>query len=121
VVWDTSTPDGVRTTQPAAGTLGLFVGLVDGTIAASAYGLAQAYGYKAAAQFSADSDTAINVLGSILCPTAAVDYLMIAAATGVTSILAASTAGAGHVYLAETLGAASTDTLVAAKVFIRAL
>ena len=121
VVWDTSTPDGVRATQAATATLGLFIGLVQGTIAASAYGVAQTYGYKSSAAFSGDSDTAINALGSILTPTAAADYLMIAAATGVSAVLAASTPGSGHVYLAETLGASSTDTLVSAKVFIRAM
>lgn len=121
VVWDTGTPDGVRATQPATATLGLFIGLVQGTIAAGAYGLAQSYGYKSSAQFSADSDTAINALGAILTPTAATDYLMIAAATGVSAVLAASTPGSGHVYLAEAKAAADTDTLVSAKVFIRAM
>lgn len=117
VVWDVTSPDGVRTTQPATATLGLFVGLVDGTIAASAYGLAQAYGYKAVGLVSTDTDT--GTAGDILTCAAAVDYLVIAAATGATTYLAAATPGAGWVFAAE--NTTTTITSQNLKVFIRAL
>lgn len=119
VVWDITSPDGVRTSQPATDTLGLFVGIVDGTIAASAYGLAQAYGYKSAALFSTDTATAAAPAGAIIQPAAAVDYLVISAATGVSSVLGGTSGAVGFVYAAE----ARTDTITAAatKVFVRAL
>src|SRR5574342_990540 len=65
VVWNTSSPDGVRTTQAAATTLSLLVGISDGAISASAYGLAQAYGYKSAALVTVDTTVSI-VAGDIL-------------------------------------------------------
>ena len=117
VVWDISSPDGVRTSQPATATLGLFVGLVDGTIAASAYGLAQAYGYKSSGNISTDTDT--GTAGDVLTCAAAVDYLVIAAATGATTYLGAATPGNGWVYVAE--NTTVTITNAALKVFIRAL
>ena len=115
VVWDVSSPDGVRATQPATATLGCFIGIVDGTIAASAYGLAQAYGYKAVARYS--TDTATGAAGDCLFPTAGFDYLTNSAATGVSS--AASGALSGFCYAAETR--ADTITEADTKVFIRAL
>ncbi len=83
VVWDVSAADGVRASQPATATLGLAMGLVDGTVEASAYGLCQAYGYKAVGQYS--TDTATGAAGDVLAPTAATDYLTNAGATGVSS------------------------------------
>lgn len=112
VVWNTSTPDGVRTTQPASATLNLLVGLADGTIAASAYGLAQAYGYKASGSVSNNATTAIAA-GDVLVPVAAADYLAWSA-TG-TSL------AAGVVYAAEAKVTDSTPVPAATKVFIRAL
>jgi hypothetical protein len=112
VVWNTSSPDGVRTTQPAATTLNLLVGLADGTIAASGYGLAQAYGYKASGSVSQNSTTAIAA-GDVLVPVAAQDYISWSA-TG-TSL------AAGVVYAAEAVATDSTPAAAAAKVFIRAL
>lgn len=114
LVWNTSTPDGVRTTQAAAGTLSLFVGVADGAIAASAYGLAQAYGYKSAALISNDTATAV-VAGDILIPVAATDHLYRYASGGdpVTFI-------AGHVYAAEAVATAATASATYG-VFIRAL
>lgn len=117
LVWDTSTPDGVRTTQPATATLGLFVGLSSGAIAASGYGLAQAYGYKSVGYVSTDTDT--GTAGDIFTCGAAVDYLVIAAATGATTYLAAATPGAGWVFAAE--NTTTTITAQNLKVFIRAL
>jgi hypothetical protein len=112
VVWNTSTPDGVRTTQPAATTLNLLVGLVDGTIAASAYGLAQAYGYKASGSVSNNATTALAA-GDTLIPVAVADYLAWSS-TG-TSVVA------GLVYAAEAKVTDSTPVPAATKVFIRCL
>jgi len=112
VAWNVSSPDGVRTTQVAAGTLNLFVGLADGTIAASAYGLAQAYGYKASASVINNKTTGIQT-GDILNPTAAQDYLGYAAVS--------TTLAAGFVYAAEAYVTDSTPAAAAKKVFIRAL
>lgn len=119
VVWDVTSPDGVRVTQPATATLGLFVGLAVGTIAASAYGLAQVYGYKSVGQYS--TDTATGAAGDCLAPTAAQDYLTNAGATGVSSAYVAAAAGQHNsfVYAAETR--TDTITLASTKVFIRAL
>jgi len=112
VVWNTSTPDGVRTTQPASTTLNLLVGLADGTIAASAYGLAQAYGYKASGSVTQNSTTAIAA-GDVLVPVAAADYLGWSA-TG-------TALAAGVVYAAESFATSTTPGAAAKKVFIRAL
>lgn len=116
VAWDVTSPDGVRVTQPATATLGLAVGIVSGSIAASAYGLAQVYGYKSVGNYS--TDTATGAAGDGLIATAAADYLSNNAATGVSAAVAA---GGSHpfFYAAET----RTDTaaLAATKVFIRCL
>ncbi len=112
VVWNTSTPDGVRTTQAAAATLNLLVGLADGTIAASAYGLAQAYGYKASGSVSNNATTAIAA-GDTLIPVATADYLNWSS-TGTAVV-------AGLVYAAEAKVTDSTPVPAATKVFIRCM
>jgi hypothetical protein len=112
IVWNTSSPDGVKTTQPASTTLNLLVGLADGTIAASAYGLAQAYGYKASASVTQNSTTGIAA-GDVLVPVAAADYIGWSA-TG-------TALAAGVVYAAEAYVTDTTPIAAAKKVFIRAL
>ena len=112
IVWNTSTPDGVRTTQPATATLNLLVGLADGTIAAAAYGLAQAYGYKASGSVSNNATTAIAA-GDVLVPVAAADHLAWSA-TG-------TALAAGVVYAAAACVTDSTPVPAATKCFIRAL
>lgn len=114
LVWNTSTPDGVRTTQAAAGTLSLFVGIADGTIAASAYGLAQAYGYKSAALISNDTATAVAA-GDYLWPVAATDALYRYASGGDVAFTSV-----GWVYAAAAVATAATASATSA-VFIRAL
>lgn len=74
VVWEGTSPDGVRVTQPAANTLNLLVGACDGAIGASAYGLAQSYGYKASVLISNDTSDTIDA-GDVLIPVAAADHL----------------------------------------------
>ena len=112
VVWDITSPNGVRTTQPATGYFNLVVGLVDGTIAASAYGLAQAYGYKASGSVSNNSTTAI-VAGDPLTPVTGTDVLgWLSTASGMTY---------SSVYAAEGVATNSTPAAAAVKVFIKAL
>ncbi len=111
LAWNTTTPDGVRTTQPAANTLAILVGLADGTITASGYGLAQVYGYKASGSVTNDTSVAI-VAGDILIATAAQDYLGRSASGGTQG---------GYVYAAAAVATNTTPAAAAAKVFIRAL
>ena len=112
VAWNTSTPDGVRSTQPVTATLSLFVGLAEGSVAASAYGLAQAYGYKSTASVTNTTNTAV-VAGDILIPVTSVDYL---ARSG------ASDGKSGFVFAAAAVSTATTPGIVTAGgVFLRAL
>jgi hypothetical protein len=114
LVWATTSADGVKTTQAAAGTLSMFVGIADGTIAASAYGLAQAYGYKSAALISNDTATAVAV-GDILLPVAGTDALYRYASGGDVANL-----GTAGCIAAATVATAATASATSA-VFIRAL
>lgn len=115
VCWNTSTPDGVRTTQPTTATFSLLVGLADGTIAAGAYGLAQAYGHKSGASVTNTTNTAIAA-GDQLVPVTATDYLVRQAAGN-----AALVAG-GYVFAAAAVSTATTPGLVTAGgVFLKAL
>lgn len=109
VVWDTSTADGVRSTQPATGTLSLVIGAADGAIAASAYGLAQSYGYKAKVNITGDASHPI-VVGDILLPVNAVDYL---------TWSTASDGKSGFFFAAETI--ASLGDATTYKAFIRCM
>lgn len=111
VCWNTSTPDGVRTTQPTTATLSLFVGVVDGTIAASAYGLAQAYGYKSAALITNDTSVTVEA-GAILIPVNAADRL---------ARSASSDGKTGFIYAASAVATATTPAAATSAVFIRAL
>lgn len=112
VVWDGSSPDGVRVTQPAANTLDLIVGAAVGTIAASAYGLAQAYGYKSVILISNDTSDTIDA-GDVLVPVAAQDYL-VWSATGLGK--------EGFVFAAETYDTDTTTPVAANKKgFLRCL
>ena len=111
VQWDTATADGVRTLQPTTAALSLFVGLADSAIAASAYGLAQAYGYRAEGLVTNGTSIAVAA-GDILVPTNAADYL---------SYSATSTGTSGFVYAGEAFATATTPAAAVKKVFIRAL
>ena len=116
LVWNTSTPDGVRTTQAAASTLSLFCGIAQGAIAASGYGLAQAYGYKSAALISNDTATAV-VAGDIMLPIAATDHLYRYLSGGDTI---AAGGASGIIYAAAAVATAATASATSG-VFIRAL
>ena len=111
VVWDTSSSgDGVRVTTPATDTLSCLVGIVNRAIVDSAYGLVQAYGYRASAVVNRDT-TAI-VAGDILIPIDASGNLALSgSADGKTGFITAGYA------------VASTNATLAANapVFIRCL
>jgi len=111
VVWNGSSPDGVRTTQAVTATLNLFVGVADSAIAASGYGLAQAYGYNSAALTIQNKTTAFAA-GTILKAVTGQDYLQFSAAVDGTT---------GFVYSAEAVVTDSTPAAATSSVFIRAL
>ena len=111
VVWNGASADGVRTTQAAANTVSLFCGIAQGAIAASAYGLAQAYGYKSAALVINDITTT-HALGDTLVAVSGQDYLYRSATGGV---------GTGYAFIAEAFANNATPTAATKKVFIRAL
>ncbi len=111
VVWNVSSPDGVRTTQPVTATLSLFVGVADGAIAASGYGLAQAYGYKAAVAHIDDTGTATTA-GDIFVPVNTKDY---------AAYSAASDGKTGFLFAGEAVITDSTPAETTKKMFIKAL
>lgn len=111
VVWNGTSPDGVRTTQPATATLSSVVGAAEGAIAASAYGLAQAYGYKSAVLCINNKTTAFAV-GNILIPVNGADHLARSAAADGKS---------GFFTAAQTFVTDSTPAAATKKVFIRCL
>ena len=109
VAWNVTSPDGVKTTQPVTATLSLLCGIVDGTIAASAYGLAQAYGYKASVLVTGDSATTVAA-GAILEPVTGQDRLIYSAASnGVSGLVMAGEA------------VATSGAVAAVKCFIRCM
>ena len=118
VCWDddtAGTADGVRVSQPATATFALFVGIASSDIVDSAYGLVQAYGYRASAFVTNDTSVAI-VAGDLLIPvTATFRFARQAAGNG------AVIGGGGHVMAGEAFATATTPAAVNQKVFIRAL
>lgn len=117
VCWEPTSPDGVRTTQPIVANLALFVGLVDGTIAASAYGLAQVYGYKAGGLVTNDASVTIST-GATLCAITGGDFLEVAAAGAYPVAGAVPT---GWVFAAEAYDSGTTPVAATKKVFIRSM
>ena len=113
VVWDITSPDGVKVSKPASATLSLFVGIANKDIADSAYGLIQVYGYRASAYMTNDTTVAIAA-GNILIPVDAQWYL---ARSG------ASDGKSGFIFAAEAVATAVTTLVAGAnkKCFVRAL
>lgn len=112
-VWDVSAPDGVRVSKPATATLSLFVGIADDDIANGAYGLVQAYGYRAAGYVI--NGVVTIAAGNILIPENALWSL---------AYSAASDGKSGFVYAGEAVAYVTQTTLSTAankKVFLRAL
>ena len=115
VVWNTSSPDGVRTTQAGSATLNLVVGAASGAIAASNYGLAQSYGYK----------STVNVYNGVVTIAAGDGLKAVASADALTwshtgtnvTVPAFAYAAEGYAYVTQTtLSAAATK-----KVFLRCM
>jgi len=111
IAWDIGTADGVRATQPTTATLSLFLGIVDGDTAASAYGLAQVYGYRSGALITNNTSVAVAA-GDILVPVNAADSLARSAASNGTT---------GFVYAGEAFATGTTPAAALKKVFLRAL
>lgn len=114
VEWDVVTAtDGNSVTAAKSGSLaGLFAGVTDASMADSAYGLVQVYGYRQSAYVSAAS--AGNAPGTFLTPAAGIF-------TDAT-MSAATTSGHTKVVLFETVAAAAGSSATAQyNVFIRAL
>ncbi len=112
-VWDVTSPDGVRVSQPATATIGLYAGCVDADIANNGFGLAQVYGYRTAGfVYSSDSS---SVAGDILIPVNAQWGLKPYAYTQLV------TKGFGFLCEAVAASAASSSYSTNKKIFIRAL
>lgn len=112
ISWDTTAPDGVRASQPATATLSLLVGVVDADTAASAYGLAQAYGYRAAGVLLTNDTSVAVAAGDILIPVNATDRV---------ARSAASDGKSGFLYAGEAYATGTTPVAALKKVFVRAL
>ena len=114
VEWDVVTAtDGNSVTAAKSGSLaGLFAGITDASLADSAYGRIQVYGFRQSAYVSGAS--AGNYAGTFLTPAAGV-------LTDAT-MSAATTSGHTKVVLFETIGAAAgSSATLQYNVFIRAL
>lgn len=114
VEWDVnvSTDGNAVTAAKSASPAGLFAGINDASLADSAYGLVQTYGFRTSAYVSAAS--AGNAPGVFLAPTNGIftDQTMSAATTS------------GHVFvsLMETVGAAAgASATLQYNVFVRAM
>lgn len=117
VQWDVVTAtDGNAVTQCKSGTgsvAGLFAGITDASLADSAYGLVQVYGFRTSAYFSGRSGTASNP-GTFLKP--------VAGQLEPQTMSAATTSGHIFVTLMETVAAAAASSTVHYRnVFIRGL
>lgn len=103
--------DGVRVTQASSTDLQAYAGVADSSIADSAYGLIQVYGYRSSAYIK--SSTGSSVAGDNL--------ISVAASWGVTPATTGATAKAFG-FLCEAITASSSSQFnTTAKVFIRAL
>ena len=117
VEWDIATAtDGNAVTAAKSGTLslaGLFAGVTDASLADSAYGLVQVYGFRTSAYVSFNSADG-GTIGAFLKP--------IGAQFEVQTMSAATTSGHTFVTLMDTeAGAAGASTVHYQEVFIRAL
>lgn len=117
VEWDVVTStDGNAVTQCKSGTgslAGLFAGITDASMADSAYGLVQVYGFRTSAYYSGNSGTASNP-GTFIKP--------VAGQLEAQTMSAATTSGHTFVTLMETVAAAAASSTVHYRnVFIRAL
>ena len=110
-VWDIDSPDGVQVSKPATATLSLIVGIATESIADSAYGKFQVYGYRGSAYITNDTSVAVAA-GNILIPVDAQWYL---------DYSSASDGKTGFILAAEAYGTLTTPVGANKKVFIRCL
>ena len=112
VVFDVgASVDGVRVTQASATDLSAFAGVMDSAVADGAYGLAQAYGYRASVNVY-NSSTASFAGGTVL-GTFAAQWGLQPATTGTTT--------GGFGFLCEVVASSAGAYTTFAKGFIRAL
>ena len=112
--WDTGTVDGVRVTKPASANLSLVVGLAAETIADSAYGRVQGYGYKSDG-LTINATAQDVTAGNVIVPVASQWYM---------AYSAAGTGANGMLYSGVTYASVTQTTLSAAlakATFIRCL
>lgn len=112
----TTTADGIRVTTPSTAGLSAFCGIAAAGIANAAYGLAQVYGYNAAASVKPDITTALTA-GQIFLPVDASADFSCAATGGID----AGDGKSGWVIALQTNTTMTTPVASAHKVFIRAL
>lgn len=109
--WSSSSPNGVRVSQPTTALLSLFVGIANADIADSAYGLFQIYGYRSSAFVTNDTSQAVAA-GDILVPVNAQWYL---------DYSAAGDGKTGFIYAGEAFATNATPAAANKACFIRAL
>lgn len=103
--------DGVRVTQASSTDLQAYAGVADSSIANSAYGLIQVYGYRASVYIKSSAGSSV----------AGDNLTVVAASWGVTPAATGGTAKAFG-FLCEAVSASSSSQYnTTAKAFIRAL
>lgn len=112
VVWDVTSPDGVRVSKPATATLSLFAGVANKDIASNEFGEVQAYGYRSQAYVTARATNATVTNGDIIIPVDAQWHL---------AYSAAGDGKTGFVFAGETIAQSTTPAAGNKKVFLRAL
>jgi len=110
-VWDISSVDGISVSKPATATLSTVVGIAVESIADSAYGKFQVYGYRSQAYIT--NDTSITVTaGQVLIAVAAQWYL---------DLKATGTGDNGFFYAGEEFDTNATPAAAQKKILIRCL
>lgn len=113
VVWDITSPDGVRVSKPATATLSLLVGIATAAIADSAYGLVQVYGYNSATLILNGTAGGTDIAaGHILVPVNGQWYL---------AYSGASDGKTGFVFAGEAFVTATTPAAATKKAFLRCM
>ncbi len=111
VEWTTTSPDGVRVSQPTTGGLSLFAGVLVEALTDSQYGKIQVHNYLASALVTNNTSVAI-VAGDILVPVNAAYHL---------ARSAASTGTSGFIFAGEAVATATTPAAALKKVFLKNL
>jgi len=109
----TSSVNGVRVSQAAAATLGLAVGVAAESVADSAFGKFQVYGFNSQVYVTNSTNNSINA-GDVLIAVASANHLASLETT-------AATGANGFFYAAEDFVTATTPAVAQKKAWIRAL